>query len=440
MNARIRLTAICALVGASLIPASPSQAVEPAPEVIATINVGSAPWGVAITPDGERAFIGNSGETTTNNISVIEIASQSVIRQINTGQAGAAGVAITPDGSLAFVANYGQFSISILDTTSYSDLVAAAGCLNPLAATSDPTGTSIYLACESGPVIRVANAAGFASTIVENVVGGSFDIAVSATQQVYAKQNAGTAGAGQLVGVGAWIPLTAIATAVALSPDGSIAYFGDVAGNFYVIDLASWNAITATYSLGGDIRGIAVTSDGTQAYVVDRAGNQVKVIDLANGSVLHTIAVGSQPQRIAISPDGRTALVTNNGSNTVSVISIPAQSEVAADSSVVREILSFSNAESLSCSVSSVRGVRGEWVQVPSENQCSVTNNSGEQLLGWATYVGFPVDIARRQVNNGWGAYEVFHPDGGVRGVFIPRGGFTHLTNSATLYPVLGVP
>ena len=324
MNARVFLSA-CVLVGASLVSVMPSQAVGTAPEVIATIPVGSAPWGVAITPDGQRAFVGNSGGTTTNNISVIDIASQSVIRQIDTGRNGAAGVAITPDGSSAFVANYGAGSISIIDTSSYSDLVAVAGCVNPLSAASDPAGSFIYIACESGRVMQVANAAGFASTTVSNVAGGSFDIAVSATQQVYAKQYGSTAGAANIVGESTWTPLTAIATAVALSPDGSIAYFGDVSGNFYVMELANWNAIRTTYALGGDIRGIAITPDGTQAYVVDRTGNQVKVIDLSDGSVLHTIAVGSQPQRVAISPDGRTALVTNNGSNTVSVISIPAR-------------------------------------------------------------------------------------------------------------------
>ena len=437
MNARIFLSA-CSLVGAILVPAAGSQAVETAPEVIATIPVGSAPWGVAITPDGDRAFIGNSGQTTTNNVSVIDIASQSVIRQINTGRNGAAGVAITPDGSRVFVANYGPGSISIIDTTTYSDLVAPAGCVGPLSVTANPDGSNVYLACDSGYLIRIANSAGFANTTVIASSDGYFDVGMTSSALVYVGGSGGS-GTANLLGSVSYAPLSGIGTAVALSPDESKAYVGDVTGNFYVIELSGWNSITATYPLGGDIRGIAITPDGTQAYVVDRTGNQVKVIDVTDGSVLYVIPVGSQPQRIAISPDGRTALVTNNGSNTVSVISIPARPEAATDSSVTYDSLNFSNAESLSCSVTSLRGVRGSWVKVPSENQCSVTNNSGDQLLGWSTYVGFPADIARRQVSNGWGAYEVFHPDGGVRGVFIPRGGFTHLTNSATLYPVLGV-
>jgi hypothetical protein len=28
-------------------------------------------------------------------------------------------------------------------------------------------------------------------------------------------------------------------------------------------------------------------------------------------------------------------------------------------------------------------------------------------ILGWATYEEFPVDIAQRQIDNGWGAYEI---------------------------------
>lgn len=323
MNPRILLSA-CLLVVASLVPAASGQAVGTAPEVVATIPVGSAPWGVAITPDGDRAFIGNSGETSTNNISVIDVATQTVIRQINTGRSGAAGVAITPDGSRAFVANYVPGSVSIIDTTTYSDLVAPAGCVGPLSASSDLNGTNIYLACDSGYIMRIANAAGFARTTVIASSDGYFDLALLAADVAYVGGRGGV-GSANLVSSVSYAPLSAIGTAVALSPDGSHVYVGDAGGNFYVIDVANWNAISATYPLGGDIRGIAITPDGAQAYVVDRAGNQVKVIDLSDGSVLHTIAVGSQPQRIAISPDGRTALVTNNGSNTVSVISIPAR-------------------------------------------------------------------------------------------------------------------
>jgi len=57
-------------------------------------------------------------------------------------------------------------------------------------------------------------------------------------------------------------------------------------------------------------------------------------------------------------------------------------------------------------------------------------------LLGWATFEGFPQDIADRQVANGWGAYETFDEDGNLTGVFIPAGGSTFISGATRLYPI----
>jgi hypothetical protein len=57
-------------------------------------------------------------------------------------------------------------------------------------------------------------------------------------------------------------------------------------------------------------------------------------------------------------------------------------------------------------------------------------------LLGWATSPNFPVEIAKRQVDNGWGAYETFNADGQLTGVFIPAGGATFLSTSGNLFPI----
>ena len=51
--------------------------------VVATIPVGSHPFGVAITPDGTRAYVANFGGT----VSVIDAASHQVIKRIKAGKA-----------------------------------------------------------------------------------------------------------------------------------------------------------------------------------------------------------------------------------------------------------------------------------------------------------------------------------------------------------------
>ena len=44
--------------------------------VVATVTVGSVPYGVAITPDGSFAYVANQG---SDNVSVINTASNSVV-------------------------------------------------------------------------------------------------------------------------------------------------------------------------------------------------------------------------------------------------------------------------------------------------------------------------------------------------------------------------
>lgn len=90
------------------------------------------------------------------------------------------------------------------------------------------------------------------------------------------------------------------------------------------------------------------------------------------------------------------------------------------------------------CSSSSLT-TSGPWIQLPSAGDCSNAgraSNTNPLLLGWATSVDFPVDIAQRQVDNVWGAYETFNNDGGLTGVFIPAGGYTAVTGDTNLYPI----
>jgi YVTN family beta-propeller protein len=70
--------------------------------VIATIPVGVNPDGVAITPDGGRAYVANNG---SNTLSIIDTATNRVVATVPVGETGIGltEVAITPDGSYAYV-------------------------------------------------------------------------------------------------------------------------------------------------------------------------------------------------------------------------------------------------------------------------------------------------------------------------------------------------
>ena len=76
---------------------------------------------------------------------------------------------------------------------------------------------------------------------------------------------------------------------------------------------------------------------------------------------------------------------------------------------------------------------RNSWVQIPDSTQVS---KPGYRLLGWSTTADFSENIAQRQVDRGWGVYEVFDETGRITAVFIPAGGHAFLTGDASLHPI----
>src|ERR1017187_594599 len=78
--------------------------------VVATVGVGSQPNGVAITPDGTRAYVANGG----GDVWVIDTSSNTVVATVGVGSQ-PNGVAITPDGTRAYVANGGG-DVWVIDT------------------------------------------------------------------------------------------------------------------------------------------------------------------------------------------------------------------------------------------------------------------------------------------------------------------------------------
>jgi len=104
--------------------------------VVATVGVGANPFGVAITPDGTRAYVTNGNDDT---VSVIDTASNTVVATVVLGpdyQTSPYGVAITPNGTRAYLTNPGLGSVSVIDTGS-NTVVATVGVGN------DPEGVAI---------------------------------------------------------------------------------------------------------------------------------------------------------------------------------------------------------------------------------------------------------------------------------------------------------
>ena len=123
-------------------------------------------------------------------------------------------------------------------------------------------------------------------------------------------------------------------------------------------------------------------------------------------------------------------------------VDVPAVSSVGSSSAVPASVdvnLGLSAEDGSVTSSWAASTVVGTWKQLPeSTNVVGAGDNLGKAFLGVATSENFPVEIAQRQVDNGWGAYEIYSDDGRLSSVFIPAGGWAHVTAQPRLFPVWG--
>ena len=245
--------------------------------VTATVNVGSYPYGVAVNPAGTRAYVTNSGG---NTVSVINTATNLVTATVGVGS-NPRGVAVNPAGTLAYVANLSGNSVSVIDTSNNTVTATVNVGSYPYGVAVNPAGTRAYVA---------------------NLNGNSVSVIDTSNNTVTATVNVGSYPAG-----------------VAVNPAGTLAYVTNLYGDSVsVIDTAT-NSATATVAVRQPY-GVAVNPAGTRAYVTNLNGNTVSVIDTATNLVTATVTVGRQPYGVAVNPAGTRAYVANLNGNSVSVI------------------------------------------------------------------------------------------------------------------------
>lgn len=78
---------------------------------VASIKVGKAPQGIAVTPDGSHAYVANGGDGT---VSVIDTTTNSIVATIPEG-GGPRSIAIRPDGKRALVTNPVAHFLCVID-------------------------------------------------------------------------------------------------------------------------------------------------------------------------------------------------------------------------------------------------------------------------------------------------------------------------------------
>ncbi len=119
-------------------------------EVVQTIETAAqASHMVAVTPNGERAFVAN---IASGSITAIDLVANKMIKEIKTG-AGAEGIAVTPNGNEVWVTNRSADTVSVVDVNSL-DVLAELPCASfPIRVKVTPDGKRALVSnAQSGDV------------------------------------------------------------------------------------------------------------------------------------------------------------------------------------------------------------------------------------------------------------------------------------------------
>ena len=104
-----------------------------------------------------------------------------------------------------------------------------------------------------------------------------------------------------------------------VSPSGKFLYVANLWSPISVVDLDETKVIKEIDS-GKTPHGLSFTSDGSRLFIVNMKSNTLSVIDAEKHEIIKTINVGENPEYVALTPHERFAYVTNLESDTVSIV------------------------------------------------------------------------------------------------------------------------
>ncbi|MGD0711553.1 MAG: PKD domain-containing protein, partial [Bacteroidales bacterium] len=214
---------------------------------------GNMPFGISVSPDGSKVYVGNQ---FSNTVSVINTATNAVTDAITVSNM-PIGISVSPDGSKVYVTLAGYPGKVDVINTATNTVTATIIVINPQGVTVSPDGSKVYVTNDSTNTVTVIN---------------------TATDTVMATISVGNTPEG-----------------ISVSPDGSKVYVANTNSNTVSVINTASNTITATITVGNMPFGISVSPDGSKVYVANSISNTVSVINTGSNTVTDSIKVGSGP-------------------------------------------------------------------------------------------------------------------------------------------------
>ncbi len=292
-----------------------------ATDTVSSIAIAGIHEGIAVSPDGSTVYAttitlpGPPTFTSDNEVSVISTATNTVINTIGGLGAFPQFVALTPNGAKAYVSNYNGASVSVIDTATHAVTSTITGIAVPRQIVISPDGSTAYVASYGSNQIEVIDTATDSITTT--------------------------------------IPVSGSPWGMAMTPDGTTIYATRDQGGLFVVNTTT-NAVTQMFTTGisSDTTNVTLSPDGLTAYVTDTSSNDMQLIDLATGAVKQTVSIPSpgDPFGLAFTKDGSKLYVANNfgSGGTLSEFAVPKIAATAPGALTIGAPFSFAVASSAS--------------------------------------------------------------------------------------------
>ncbi len=334
--------------------------------VIATIPVGSGPFGVAANPGTNRVYVANGN---AKSVSVIDgtVGSPTENQVIATIPVNVEpiGVAANPSTNRIYVTNQMSGTVSVIDGATNAVISTITVGSGPFGVAVNPSTNRVYVANSLSNTVSVVD--GSTNTVVASVPIGSQaqPVAVDVnptTNRVYVANYGFSANSVTVIDASsnqvlATIPVGSNPSGVTVNPNTNRIYVANsnilgAIGTVSVIDGGS-NQVIATVTVGSKPKSVAIDPTTGNVFVTNNGSGTVSVIDPSSNSVSATIAVGPGPFGVAANKTTNRVYVTNNGNNTVSVIQdSSSQTKIATTTTLSNATTQYSDPVTLSATVS----------------------------------------------------------------------------------------
>lgn len=275
---------------------------------IFTTPVPNAPFGVAISSLG-LAYV----TEIAGNLLVRTRLPATTFGNPFTAGITPAHVAFNPSGSRAYVTNQSSGTLSVINTTTHSEITEVTLSNGGFNLIVSRNGAKVYVTTADGRVhvVRTLNNTIARTLQLDPVTNG---LANDPTRPlVYISSRDG--GTVYAIDTRADTIVTVFNTGgmpqrMAVAPDGSELYIANE-----TLGLDIWNLVTGTRAttVAVPAYGLGMSPDGAHLYVTGPLNGTITVIDRVTRGLVTTINTGGTPRNVAFTANGRTAMVTNEG-------------------------------------------------------------------------------------------------------------------------------